>query len=505
MKKELLFILVVFLCSFSLLNAQQIIGSFPTMDGGFEGQASSGSLTGVTYATGSQSAVWTTSSNSLATFQTSSPRTGGKYINVNYTSTTKRLQSPTATADAINTTDKYVIQYYYRTAGATAPGGTTEQCGISTDGTNPLPSMSYTTITPAFTATNNTWQLFWDTCYGKSSTNPSPKYGYACPWRTSAAMATGMDVDDFCMYPGSALDVTPPDPVTALNKVVIDSNSVQISWTAPVSGVDGGGYMVVRGLSDPSAVPNVNGIYAVGNYVTPGQQVAYIGTNTSFLDSGLPTNHYFYRVYTVDKAFNYSSSVPTDALLPVELSSFFSTLQGRNVVLNWSTKTEKNSDKFEVERSLNLTWTTIGSVKASVLSNSPKQYSFTDKNLQAGKYQYRLKMIDNDGAFQYSKIVETEIALPKDFELSQNYPNPFNPSTQINYSLPSDSKVTLEVYNINGDRIVLLVDQNQSAGFYTVNFNNKNISSGVYFYHLVAVDKATGNNFSSVKKMMLLK
>jgi len=194
--------------------------------------------------------------------------------------------------------------------------------------------------------------------------------------------------------------------------------------------------------------------------------------------------------------------------LPVELSSFASIVNGRDITLNWETKTEKNSNKFVIERTIvnnNLNWEAVASVKAAVLSNSPKQYSFTDKNLQVGKYQYRLKMIDNDGSFNYSVIVETEIALPKSFDLSQNYPNPFNPSTKINYSIPSDSKVTLEVYSISGERMVLLVDQNQSAGFYSVNFSNKNVSSGVYFYRITAVDKVTGIQFSSIKKMMLLK
>ena len=201
-----------------------------------------------------------------------------------------------------------------------------------------------------------------------------------------------------------------------------------------------------------------------------------------------------------------------ESSLPVELSTFTSNVNGRNIILNWETKTEKNSDKFVIERSktdantTNLNWEVVTSVKAAVLSNSPKQYSFTDKNLQSGKYQYRLKMIDNDGSFTYSKVVEVEITLPKNFELSQNYPNPFNPTTKINYSLPNDSRVTLEVYNIIGERVAQLVNEQQSAGYYTVNFgtSSKNITSGIYIYKLTAADN-TGKNFSSIKKMMLLK
>ncbi|MDR3610584.1 MAG: T9SS type A sorting domain-containing protein [Ignavibacteriaceae bacterium] len=196
-----------------------------------------------------------------------------------------------------------------------------------------------------------------------------------------------------------------------------------------------------------------------------------------------------------------------DAPLPVELSSFGSNVRGQNIILNWSTQTEKNSEKFNLERKTIATnWVDIGAVKAAVLSNSPKQYSFTDKNLQSGKYQYRIKMFDNDGTFEYSKVIEAEVAIPNNFELSQNYPNPFNPQTKISYNIPFDSKVTLEVYNITGERITLLVNEEQSAGFYSVDFGSSvRLTSGVYIYRIVAIDKITGNNFSSVKKMMLLK
>jgi hypothetical protein len=203
-----------------------------------------------------------------------------------------------------------------------------------------------------------------------------------------------------------------------------------------------------------------------------------------------------------------SAAGTIDNHLPIELSSFSGNANGRSVSLSWETKTEINSDKFFVERkTIELNWESIGSVKAAVLSNSPKQYSYTDKNLQSGKYQYRLKMIDNDGTFEYSKVIETEVAVPGNFELSQNFPNPWNPLTKINYTLPFDSKVILEVYNISGERISQLVNEEQSAGYYSVNFGSSSISlsSGVYIYRIVASGQATGNSFSAIKKMILLK
>ena len=201
--------------------------------------------------------------------------------------------------------------------------------------------------------------------------------------------------------------------------------------------------------------------------------------------------------------------------LPVELSSLTSTIKGRNVQLNWETKTEVAFNKFDIDRAsvnandASVTWASVGSVHASGTSNTPGKYSFIEKDLQTGKYQYRLKMIDNDGSYKFSDIVETEISIPVNFDLSQNFPNPFNPSTKINYTLPYDSKVILEVFNINGEKVVQLVNKEQSAGYYSVDFSsssiNHSISSGVYFYRITAANKITANNFSSIKKMVLLK
>ncbi|MDR3610052.1 MAG: T9SS type A sorting domain-containing protein [Ignavibacteriaceae bacterium] len=207
----------------------------------------------------------------------------------------------------------------------------------------------------------------------------------------------------------------------------------------------------------------------------------------------------------------YSPLFSSNITLPVELSSFASTTQGRNIILKWSTVTEKNSDRFEVERSLvsDANWSTIASFKAAAMSLSPKYYSYSDSKLQPGKYQYRLKMIDYNGSFSYSSIQSAEIAIPKNFTLNQNYPNPFNPSTKIDYQLPVNAKVIMEIYNIEGQKIFELVNQDQSSGYYSVDFNssllNKNIASGVYLYRIIATNKADGSNFTAIKKMVILK
>ncbi len=89
--------------------------------------------------------------------------------------------------------------------------------------------------------------------------------------------------------------------------------------------------------------------------------------------------------------------------------------------------------------------------------------------------------------------------LPQSFALDQNYPNPFNPTTMIRYAIPRNSQVTLNVYNVLGEKVATLFSGMQRAGSYEVNFDASRYASGVYFYRLQA------GNFSSIKKMMLLK
>ena len=95
--------------------------------------------------------------------------------------------------------------------------------------------------------------------------------------------------------------------------------------------------------------------------------------------------------------------------------------------------------------------------------------------------------------------IKTKKTLPQNFLLKQNYPNPFNPSTIINYQLPKISKVTLTVYDVLGKEVAKLVNQEQSAGTYKVNFDASHLSSGIYFYTLIAGD------FVQTKKLVLLK
>jgi hypothetical protein len=195
------------------------------------------------------------------------------------------------------------------------------------------------------------------------------------------------------------------------------------------------------------------------------------------------------------------------APLPVELTTFSASTSGRGVLLKWNTATEVNSAKFVVERKSANDWYAISSVNASGNSSSPKSYSFIDKNLVTGKYLYRLKMVDNDGSFEYSSTVEATISVPSEFSLSQNYPNPFNPSTEINFDLPSVSQVKLELYSVTGSKVATVINSVMNAGYNTVriNMNNYKLSSGTYFYKMSMTETATGKTFTQTRKLVYMK
>jgi hypothetical protein len=200
--------------------------------------------------------------------------------------------------------------------------------------------------------------------------------------------------------------------------------------------------------------------------------------------------------------FRVSLQTPTAA--PVELIAFSGTVIKRDVQLNWTTATETNNKGFEIQRAEVINglpeYSKIGYVNGKGNSNTQTKYSFNDFKLKIGKYIYRLKQMDLNGNYKFYDLSgEIEISLPKKFSLSQNYPNPFNPATKIDFDIPYDCNVSIKIYDISGREIKNLLNEKKTAGYYTLDFNAGNISSGVCFYRIVA------DNFKEVKKMLVIK
>ena len=126
------------------------------------------------------------------------------------------------------------------------------------------------------------------------------------------------------------------------------------------------------------------------------------------------------------------------------------------------------------------------------------------KNNTKTKIGKKIYLIYGDDVWVEAKITELTNMIPEKFALKENYPNPFNPITTIKYQIPNDGKVLLVIYNILGQEVITLVNNEQWAGKYNVRWNGINqygnqVSTGTYFYFL-----KTKNN-QSVKKMLFLK
>ncbi len=205
----------------------------------------------------------------------------------------------------------------------------------------------------------------------------------------------------------------------------------------------------------------------------------------------------------IDKFYNVSTNQilsvqEGETVVPVELQDFSASTNGNIVMLKWSTATETNNHLFEVQRNSGKGFFIVGSVNGFGTSTKIHNYSFIDKNLNAGTYLYRLKQVDFDGTYKYSNEIKVYIA-PVKFELAQNYPNPFNPATKIGFRISDFGFVSLKVYDNLGREVATLVNEVKQPGVYHVEFNGSNFPSGIYFY------KLTTGEYSEVKKMLLLK
>jgi hypothetical protein len=226
-----------------------------------------------------------------------------------------------------------------------------------------------------------------------------------------------------------------------------------------------------------------------------------------------PNSIYTYRICALNAYGMNASDTTTIAVpVPVELASFTAEVSDKVVNLFWTTATETNNSGFEIHRkdsgvrSQESEWNSIGFVQGNGTTTEPQFYSYVDESLQPGNYQYRLKQTDYDGSFEYSKIVEVTIGSPQEFSLSQNYPNPFNPITKIKYTIPyvethrdASLLVTLKVYDVLGNEVAILVNEEKPVGEYEVEFDGSELPSGIYFYQLKAGD------FIQTRKMILLK
>jgi sugar lactone lactonase YvrE len=300
-----------------------------------------------------------------------------------------------------------------------------------------------------------------------------------------------------CQTDGTGLETV----VTGLNQVwgmALDVQAGMVYWID--SGIDKiqKGSLAVLPVTPVDVIPNLPGaqrgmtIDKQNNYLLWSsmagtiERAALDGTGQTSIATGLINP----QGIAIDGNF----------ALPVELRTFTAACTKAGVKLIWTTATEVNFYGFDIERTAGGIWQKIGFVQGSGTTNAPQSYGFVDASA-AGTVEYRLKQIDRDGKFAYSKEVEaTPAGAPAEFAQLQNYPNPFNPSTTISFTVPSNGPATLKIFNAIGQEVATLFTGEVQAGMYNhVRFNASNLPSGMYFSRLEY------NGKTQLKKMELIK
>lgn len=320
--------------------AQQTIGAHPNIDAGFEGQTT-GNLAAANLPISTSEWTFVSSGNSQNRLISASGGYGGpKYLSLGKTNPTTNT-STTANSNLVTTNTflvntKYIVQLHYKqNLGTPDPASFVF---ISADGT----SANRITTNIAL-GTPASWTKFTSvvtTTATAQTTSGTTGINIKITGTANGTNSAVVDVDNFVVY--SADNQTTPVPdITVPNSpgAAITANptgtGLDVSWGATGGGTDGGGYVVIRYAADPAGQPNpnVNAVYSLSNSIGSGA-VVYIGTSTSFTDAGLSNNTtYFYRVYTADKAFNYSAFVVTSGTttgLPVARNYYIDAVTGND-------------------------------------------------------------------------------------------------------------------------------------------------------------------------------
>ncbi len=143
----------------------------------------------------------------------------------------------------------------------------------------------------------------------------------------------------------------------------------------------------------------------------------------------------------------------------------------------------------------------IQNLKSGEVSTSRFTFS-VDKSAPVGKEHTLQFVISSPSGEKWTKEIAIQIAAPEQFELYQNYPNPFNPATTISFQLPAASVVSLKVFDVVGREVVTLADGIQEAGYHRIEWNARNVASGMYVYQIVA--ETAEKKKEIVRKTMLL-
>jgi hypothetical protein len=190
--------------------------------------------------------------------------------------------------------------------------------------------------------------------------------------------------------------------------------------------------------------------------------------------------------------------------LPVELTSFTARPNGQRAVLEWSTASETNNAGFEVQvqrlRDGPPSWEALGFVEGYGTTTEPRRYRYDTDALATGRYRFRLKQIDYDGAFEYSPTVEVTLTLDEAYELSAPYPNPAVRRAEITLAVARAQDVQVTIYNALGQRLAVVHDGPLTpTTTHTLPIDGRALPSGLYFVQV------RGETFQATRRITFVK
>jgi len=267
------------------------------------------------------------------------------------------------------------------------------------------------------------------------------------------------------------------------------------------------------GVSNVTTLVVTTSATQIGTYGSVGQS-AFSGDT----ENGSITSDAF-TVPTGD-SFLILGSTDADEGLPVNLTSFSATGTYGQIDLYWKTESEINNLGFAVERknenedefTVISSYISDESLAGNGTISHETEYYYSDKTVEPKiEYTYRLVQYDYGGAVNIEKILTSAVALeplPTKFEVAQNYPNPFNPETTIKVGVPEKSRIKVTLFNMLGQEVLQLANDEFEAGHYRFRWDGKNqqgvqTSSGLYFY-VVQVNFSKGAGIIKSRKMVKL-
>jgi len=232
--------------------------------------------------------------------------------------------------------------------------------------------------------------------------------------------------------------------------------------------------------------------------------------DTVYVDKQLFFNvEILYAVTSVDSAGNESSfSRLADLFIPdsyAPFGEFAVETAEKEVTLNWLVRKNEREWEFQIFRSDGdrENFTPLQTVAFNPAMNG-NRLQFVDRNLTSGHYFYYIVTKNRTGGEFFSEVKSAAVEIPKNFYLSQNFPNPFNSTTVVRFGVPEFTGVMVAIFNLQGQKVRDLVDENFQSGSYQIQWNGKDaqnadLASGTYFIRM------TAGKSIFVKRILLLK